>query len=266
MDRRGFLASAGVAAGLLAGCVGDLETATADVTLSAFSDETALAVRNQNGDVTVSTAERSSATVRLTKRTRRGVDLDRVSITREVTDGTLAVAPDLPEGVQAGDVSIDMAFELPLDARLAVVQTSNGDVTVDGGRGDATVRTTNGTATARNLDGFVTVLTSNGDARARDVRGVDRLGSINGSVRADVPAIRGDVTAETTNGDVRLALAPALDARVEASTVNGSVSVTGLSLADAVIRDRRVTGRLGDGGRTLDARTTNGSVVVEALA
>ena len=70
---------------------------------------------------------------------------------------------------------------------------------------------------------------------------------------------------ETVNGGIDLTLPADLGADLEARTVNGSitsdfpVSVTGR------INPRRLTGRIGSGGRRLDLETVNGSIRVHSL-
>ncbi len=265
MRRRPFLASAGLLVGALAGCVGDLDTATETHTLTGLTSERRLAVLNRNGDVTVEPSEQPEPTISLTKRTRRGVDLSRVSINRQVTDGRLEITPSLPTSVAPGDVSIDMVFAVPRNSQLAAVETDNGAVTVTGGRGDVTARSTNGSVTVQNVDGYVSAATSNGDVRVRNTTGIDEVRSINGSVNGDVAAIRQDVVIETTNGDIAIALAPTLNARLEASTVTGSVTVRDVPLGDTTNGEKHASGTLGAGDGTVTVQTTNGSITLTEL-
>jgi hypothetical protein len=57
---------------------------------------------------------------------------------------------------------------------------------------------------------------------------------------------------------------PALAARVDLSTKSGRVSVVDVPLDRSVDDRRHVSGRLGDGGPRLTARTGNGDVRLEA--
>lgn len=108
------------------------------------------------------------------------------------------------------------------------MQTTNGGITLDGVSGAVTARTTNG--------------------------GV-RITMAEGRISPDGLDIR------TTNGSVRLALPEGVNAHLEATTTNGGMTV------DFPIQVQGRLGRslstdLGNGGPTIRAVTTNGSVRV----
>lgn len=112
------------------------------------------------------------------------------------------------------------------------VETTNGDVTVRVERGDVDAHTTNGRVDAWSATGSVTAGTTSGDVDARMGR---------------VPA-GGDLTYETINGSVVLALPSDANVQIDAATVHGTVS--------GDLRSR-------PGGRRIRLRTVNGSVRVD---
>jgi DUF4097 and DUF4098 domain-containing protein YvlB len=262
MHRRAFLAGSGLLATAVAGCIGDLETAAETVSLEALTADATLRVTNRNGDVTVRTDARADGELSVTKRTRRGVDLSRVSVSVDAADGLVTVTPDIPDDVDPGHVSLDLAFAAPEGAGIDHVETRNGRVLVEGGTGDATAASRNGGVTVRDLEGYVTLATSNGDVETSDCAGVDGLATSNGSITAEILAIRRDVVVETSNGAIEADLSPDLDADLVATVSNGSIETTDLDLTDATVTDSRVEGTLGAGGTRLALHTTNGSIDV----
>ena len=268
LSRRSYLA--GTAAGVtlaLAGCIeipGGARVERSETRTEAVGDATALTVSNVNGDVTVETHDGDAVRVDMTKRGPSEDALDRVTVETRRDGGTLAVETVTPERSLA-NVSVTLAVRVPAGLPVTRVETVNGHATVRGTTGDATVATTNGDATAEDVDGFVTARTVNGAAIATGTTGFDGASAVNGGVEAEIRAVRGDVTAETTNGEVSVALDESLDLDVVMETNNGALAVEGVDLTDATYGRYRVTGRLNDGGPALRARTGNGRVELHPI-
>lgn len=267
LSRRQFVVSGLAATTALAGCAlpGPEETERSDRTVEAPPD-TPLVVENQNGDVTVSDGATDAIDLEITKRTNFGRDrLADVTVETDATGDRVTVetvARDLPAGVS---VSVDLRLYLPDDVPVERVRTRNGDVRVEDVSGDATLATTNGRVSADGVDGFLTLQSTNGSIETRDVGGLDGARTTNGSIDVEVPAIRGDTTLQTTNGEVRLAVATDLDAFVDLQTTNGDVGYSGLDLQIDTDRSTRLRGTLGDGGSRLVAKTINGDVRLRPL-
>lgn len=259
----GLLAAAG-----LAGCralLGERLTERSELTVDpAGAGSMTVAVRN--GDVRLSAGDGEAVSGSVVKRTRGGQEaLDAVEATSTVRDGTLVVETER-SGVPAGvSVSVDLDLSVPTSLPVTRVVSENGDVTGEGLAGDGTYRTVNGDVTAAAVDGFVTAASENGDVAVREPGGLDGARSTNGDVDVDVPALRGDATCRTTNGDVTAAVSPALDAAVTLRTENGDATVDGVELQDASVGESRVSGRLGEGTNALELRSVNGDVALREL-
>lgn len=117
----------------------------------------------------------------------------------------------------------------------------------------------------RDVDGFISLASASGAISARGVAGLDGAETTNGDVTVEIPAIDGDVSVSSMNGDVIAALAPDLDATVVASASNGNLSTDELPL-DAGDRGKTsLRGTLGDGTHELAIETTNGNVLLYRL-
>jgi len=175
-----------------------------------------------------------------------------------------------------------LEIDLPVMATV-LVESSSGDIDVDGLTGEGRYRTTSGDVTLRAIGGRLTVEAVSGDVRAHgsgDLEMTARTVSGDLSLRADAV---GSLAATTTSGDVRLSgrlagpgpyeiqtvsgdtlLEPVGPVRVELQTVTGDLrsSVAGRSDGGP---GRRAT-VIGHGGATLRVRTMSGDVRVAAPA
>ncbi len=268
----------------LAGCVVSTEPYT-ETTDRDFDPEDAeeLVVRTDSGDVTVAAGDGGAVSGTVRKESRSGEDaLDDVTVAGRVEDGTLTIAPQYPDR----QVNVTVSLDLTVPDGLSVVEVAseNGDVSADDVTGDGTYRSENGDVSADGVDGFVTVGSTNGDVSASDVAGLDGARTTNGDVTVDVPDIRGDVTCQSSNGDVTAAVADDVRAAVILRTSNGDAEVSGVSLTVERSSDRRIEGRLDGAGdenggnenggsdensdgseHTLEVRSTNGDVTLLGL-
>jgi hypothetical protein len=224
---------------------------------------TAFTLDNHNGDVTLDGGDGSAVSGEVTKRSTAGEKaLDRVTVTETVSDGTLAVATE-SEG--SHNVSVDFDLSVPDSLAVTAVTSDNGDVDVTGVTGDGTYETTNGDVTVADVDGSVTAVSKNGDAEVTDPARLGGARSTNGDVEADAPALDGDTRCATTNGDVTVAVPDDLDATVDLRTENGDAEIDGATVTVEQSGDRRIRGRLGEGGPLLELRSTNGDVTLTDL-
>jgi DUF4097 and DUF4098 domain-containing protein YvlB len=112
--------------------------------------------------------------------------------------------------------------------------------------------------------GDLKVGSTNGNIRLMGVGGDVSGGTTNGSV---VVELAGDewvgegVNVRTTNGSITLAIPEAYNGVLDAATTNGSISVDFPITVSGKI-GRRLRAELGNGGATIKAVTTNGSVKI----
>lgn len=264
MRRRSYLGTAVAGLGLVAsaGCIGDLEVASESRTIDALTAGTTLEIENRNGDVVVDGEDRGDGHLQVTKRTRRGVDLDRVSVTVAAEDGQVRLAPSIPSDVREGWVSLDVHLTVPGGVAVDRVRTENGTVDVSETAGDPTLRSSNGDVRARDVAGVVHARTTNGDVTVRDTDGVGDVESVNGDLTVEIAAIDGPTLFETVNGDIDVTIAPGVDCSLSASVTNGEIEITGLGFGDGTTNRGSVSGRIGEGGPSLEITTQNGRIEV----
>jgi DUF4097 and DUF4098 domain-containing protein YvlB len=143
----------------------------------------------------------------------------------------------------------EVRYHLKVPATLSVrLRNTNGQIRVEGLRGEVEAETTNGGVRGRGLTGRVDASTTNGGVEVE----IDALAA-------------GGVKASTTNGGVQLTVPENVKAELSATCTHGGVRVSGFSV-DGETTTRRVAGRVNGGGPRIALSTTNGGITVRAGA
>lgn len=216
-----------------------------------------LEVRGISGDVLVSAATGTEASVTAVKRSRRD-DPDEVRIEVVEHDGNVTICAVYPPSRRRGpnecrpgggeqhsdnnDVSVEFTVAVPAGVRF-IGATVNGDVAARALRSDAEVSTVNGSVDVETT-GYAEARTVNGSIEAR-------LGSGNWPRHLDF---------RTVNGGITLELPADVKAEVEAETVNGEISTDFPLTVSGRFGPRRINGTIGGGGPVLSMETVNGSI------
>ena len=129
----------------------------------------------------------------------------------------------------------------------------------------AFARSTNGSIAVSGLTSEVDASTTNGDVNVRTSGGVVNATTTNGSVTASLGSVSGDAPMRftSTNGSVTVYAPPSLSADLEMSTTNGGVSTEFPLTVSGRFMQRSVRGTLGQGGRSIVVRTTNGDIALK---
>lgn len=218
-----------------------------------------IVVRSANGPISVKAASGRTAEITGVKRAERGGDPAVVRFTsKPLANGGILVCALWGESSECDENSyhsrndsdhgrrnnVEVEFTVSLPAGVNVRAGSvNGRVEVAG-------------ATAE-----VVASTVNGDVRAASSGGPVRANTVNGDVRASMRTLgTGDLNYKTVNGSIELELPASLDADVELRTVNGGFETDFPMTLSGRVSPRRLSGRIGSGGRDLRVTTVNGSI------
>lgn len=148
----------------------------------------------------------------------------------------------------AGNVSSSVKYEISVPRSMNVeADTVNGAIRITGVTGEIELDTTNGKIDVVNCSGSVDASTTNGGISAE---------------LTSVTAGR-EMTFETTNGRISLAVPPTLGADINAATTNGSVR-SDLPLVTHRFSRSSLKGTLNGGGPEIKLRTTNGGIEIRA--
>jgi len=122
------------------------------------------------------------------------------------------------------------------------------------------------------VEGALTIEHEHGDVAVRGAAGPVETTIKNGDVTAGFRTLptEGPLRLETANGDLHLDLPPEASARIEARTDVGTIRTRGLTVTTEQFAPlnagARYTAQVGDGGATVELRTQNGSVTIQANA
>ena len=141
------------------------------------------------------------------------------------------------------DTSVEFHVEVPAGINLVAV-TVNGEVDV------------------RQVDGDVQASTVNGGVRVESNGNVE-ASTVNGSIVARMGEdLKSDLSFETVNGSVTVELPAGANANVRASTVTGGMESDFPLTIQGRFSNRRMNGKIGNGGHDLKLSTVNGAIIL----
>jgi hypothetical protein len=181
-----------------------------------------LVVRSDNGEIVVTAADTSEVEV---ERDERYV-FRRPARVADVEDGTLTVEDGCPSFniLLLGGCRVD--FRITVPASVAIdLDSSNGDLVVEGIEGTIVVGTSNGDIDLDRITGPAEATTSNGSIVGRGLESASLAADTsNGRISLVFAAVPDRVEADTSNGDIDIAL-PDAPYRIHADTSNGDVDI-----------------------------------------
>jgi Putative adhesin len=142
------------------------------------------------------------------------------------------------------DIAVVMRVRVP-DGVKTFARSTNGNVAVQGVTSDVDASTTNGDVNVRTASGLVNATTTNGSITA----------TLGGTGASDQP-----MRFSTTNGSVTLYAPATLAADIDMSTTNGSLTTDFPMTISGRVDRNAVRGQLGNGGRRIVMRSTNGDI------
>jgi hypothetical protein len=199
-------------------------------------------VRAVNGSVTVTGSDGDEAEVKITKR----------GGSAEARSGTRVMLAQTDEGLAfmsaGGPSGVEVSYEVKVPRGLHGIEIAaeRGDVKVSG------------------FDGSVFATVRQGKADFRDVTGEVKSNVTKGDTRVVYGTAEREGSQEfvVVKGNIEATLAEGTDAEVRAETTVGDISADdafGLALEKRPV-GRTLSGRLGDGGRTLHFKVTSGDI------
>ena len=208
---------------------------------------------NINGDVHISSWDRNEVKVDAVKYADTKERLDEAKIEIDARNDSLSIRTKYPNhdhnwtwGSHNNPASVEYTLTVPRAARLDEIKLINGELDINGVKGEVNASCINGRLEAHNLAG-----------RAR-------LSTINGRLDARFDQLAGQrVELNSVNGSVDLTIPSDSNAQVEASTVSGGINNDfGLHLNNHHFVGHDLRGELGSGGAHIRISNVNGRVEV----
>jgi DUF4097 and DUF4098 domain-containing protein YvlB len=204
-------------------------------------------LQNVNGSVDVEGWDRDAVEIHAVKTAKNGdTDLDRVKIEVQSAADHVSVQSIYPKD-DTEEVSIAYTIRVPMRVLLREVATVNGDIRIHGVNATGNLRSVNGDVEAYDSTGSLSAETTNGNIRLELSRVTDS-----------------PLSAQTVNGSIIVALPTGSSAALDARSLNGEVR-SDLPFAGGASGRREFRGMLGSGGSTMRLRTVNGSIHIMAF-
>ena len=250
---------------LLSGCIGSQTTQHFQKSVPAVAG-TLVTVKNMNGRVVITGWNQSIVNVSAEKVSFGGQsELDKAVIT--VSEGSNTVAIETKyTGSSLNPPSVSYVIQVPVNAVVGSVESTNGQVQVHDVSGNVSISTTNGEVIVENVSGYVSVGTSNGHVSVLGTMGIRDLGTSNGAVEAEVRDFPGNTSITSSNGRVMLLINTGLNATFEFTTSNANIQTNDLPLSLIASGSTHLVGTLGGGGKRLTVTTSNGAILLYKLS
>lgn len=143
------------------------------------------------------------------------------------------------------------------------IRTSGGDIRVRDIGSDLRAQTSGGDVVVSNVHGNVDARSSGGGVKALRIHGGIRASSSGGDIHAELVGANRGIETSTSGGNIVIRLPRNTRGVLDASTSGGSVS-SDLPVTTTEARERRLAGTINGGGEAIRARTTGGSIRVQA--
>ncbi|MFC1563867.1 DUF4097 domain-containing protein [candidate division KSB1 bacterium] len=250
-----------------------------------FDDNGYLSVDNVNGNITISSWSKNEVEVEIIER-RRGdyeVEID-ISYSRN----RLRISTNIPRsGRFRRSATVNYRIKVPEKIEI-MAESTNGSVEIENISGQVEAQSTNGNVNLFNISSDIEARTTNGNIELRDITGRISANTTNQSIIIR-SADSEQISATTTNGNIRAEFDLKDDGYYKMRTTNGSVDIiipeeskadvdiscklnnfrtdfdiSGFNRRERDRRDsystRRIRGRINGGGASLSVGTTNGGV------
>lgn len=210
-------------------------------------------LKNINGSVQIKGWDRNEVKVDAIKHADSKERLQEATIKVDADSNSISIRTEYPDhdrnswghGKHDQPASVEYSLMVPRNARLAGIDLVNGDLDIEGVKGE------------------VRVSCVNGRLRARDLGGRAELSTVNGSLDASLERLASPVDVSSVNASVVLTLPSDAKADLEASTVSGSISNEfGIPVAKHRWVGNELNGELGGGGPTVRISNVNGRIEI----
>ena len=237
---------------------------TVHTELHSVPQESTISVATFNGDIDIEWYAEDEMSIEITKTSWRSEEeLEKVEVVIITDSETSVTARKLDTDANVG---VSLSLLLPQGTAIRILETSNGDITVTDGAGDAEAYTSNGDVTFSNFDGTIEIETSNGDIIVWG-GSLSGANTSNGSIEAGIYTVPPEgIVLDTSNGDIIIKVLAGLNAEFDMDTSNGSVSIDAEDLTNVRISDSDGWATLGDGGSIIILDTSNGDIKVSTIA
>ncbi len=236
-----------------------------------------LNVNNRNGSVEIESWEKDYIDISATLETRKSEkEFEKVEIEVIDEDGctikttTLTKNPKVsvhyeikvPDGVLISSInSSNGSIDISECEGKMKLKTSNGSIDIDDSEGSFVANTSNGKIEFENLFGSAEAYTSNGSINITGTSNLKKAITSNGKITLKIDEkLEDNIYLSTSNSSIRIHLDPSIDLNVKASTSNARIDLNGIEITTSELSSNHIDGKINKGGKTITAKTSNGSI------
>ncbi|MCK4967110.1 DUF4097 family beta strand repeat protein [bacterium] len=272
--------------------LGFAETAEKDFNKTiSFIEGGTIDIGSVNGSITIDSWDKKDVDIKAKLKVKGEYAdeiIDEVKIKTEIEGSTLSIGVDYPDfddvsfwdiirGRRKPRISVSFRFKVPrisnIDAHSTnggikindiegsvLSRSTNGSIEANKIVGDTELKTTNGRISTFDIIGNVKAKTTNGSINLDNNTGSVEARTTNGSISAEILKLEKDVICRTTNGSVNVKIHKDINADFVGKTTNGKIYTDFPILIQGEISKNRIEGKINDGGRLINLRTTNGNI------
>ena len=216
----------------------------------ALQADGSFSLKNINGNVTVLGWDRKEAQIDAVKTASSEKKLHEANIEVNGSGYSVNVETRYPSHTNNDPARVEYTIHLPRSARVAGVETVNGEVKIDG------------------ISGRIHASTVNGKMEVWNASGELELDAVNGEIKASLlGAGHSAVKLNTVNGNLILGMVGEVNARIKATTVNGKIQS---ELPVSIDKPKygpgmSVDSTLGADGALIELEAVNGNIYLRKL-
>lgn len=241
--------------GVSAGHVTTMENITVEV-----SSGNPLEIFTINGNITVEEWDSDQVEVVYTITCRTEEDMGFITVESNTSNG-INCEVDYDDDCECSYGSVDFEVKIPENIDLTIELTSvNGNVSIDGGKGEAFLEVVNGNIEADYFTGELIVSAVNGNVSVSHSPGIRIAELVNGNIECVINALEDDLELDAVNGNITLYLG--IDALVEIETISGEIIID--ESFNAFITENIVgcSAEFGDGDLSIEISTVSGDITI----
>ena len=215
-----------------------------------------------NGDITVSDWSSDQVEVIYIITCDTEEELDFITVECNTSSGIICEVEYDGDWDGSHSGSVDFEVQVPSGIDLAIELASvNGNVIVDGGKGEALLEVVNGNIETDGFTGELAVYSVNGNIDITESSGLRVAELVNGNIECVVNVLEDDLELEAVNGNIILYLGT--DAEVEIETISGMIEIA--DDFNAYITENIVgtSSEFGDGEFSIDISTISGNILID---
>lgn len=214
-----------------------------------------------NGDVTVEEWASDQVEVTYIITCSSEEELDFITVECDISSGIICEVDYDEDRGRSHSGSVDFNVRIPSGIDLEIELGSvNGNVSINGGKGEALLEVVNGNIEAEGFSGELAVHSVNGNIDISASSGIRVAELVNGNIECVINSLEDDLELSAVNGSITIYLG--IDAEVDVETISGKIEIA--ENFDAYIADDIVgsSSEFGDGEFSIDISTVSGDITI----